>query len=121
MPRRACSRSAEILDLDRPVGHDPQRRGSSRGRIVDAGRDVVRPGPVLLRDGVLAHDLGPRVRFENHVVSGDAYHAADGGDVPVVSAVQGYGMLLEIEGDDLNVDSRRHSLHAALDVSPEIP
>lgn len=33
----------------------------------------------------------------------------------------GYGMLLEVEGDDLNVNSRRNSLHAARDVNPEIP
>lgn len=33
----------------------------------------------------------------------------------------GYGMLFEIEGDDSNVDSRRNSLHAALDVNPEVP
>lgn len=30
-------------------------------------------------------------------------------------------MLLEVEGDDLNVNSRRNSLHAARDVNPEIP
>ena len=34
---------------------------------------------------------------------------------------RGYGILLEIEGDDLNVDSRRNSLRAALDVHPEVP
>ena len=33
----------------------------------------------------------------------------------------GYGMLLEVKGDDLNVNSRRNSLHAAFDVNPEIP
>nr|DAI60525.1 MAG TPA: hypothetical protein [Caudoviricetes sp.] len=91
--RRSDSCAAEVLDLDRPVCHDPQRRGRSRGRIVDAGGDVVRSGPVLLWDGVLAHDFGPRARAKNYVVSGDAYHAADDGDVPVVIAVQGYGML----------------------------
>ena len=40
---------------------------------------------------------------------------------PAGDLAPGYGMLLEVEGDDLNVNSRRNSLHAARDVNPEIP